>query len=200
MTTEIFTNNVPGSTEILSRKCVAIAGCGGLGSNAAVALVRAGVGKLILADFDSVETANLNRQHYFQADVGRKKVTAISEYLKTINPELELIVHDVKLDPDNLASIMGSADVLIEAFDRAEEKQWLIETWTRLFADKPMVCGNGLSGLGDTDTLKVTKVGRIYFCGDGTTDRSMGLCSARVAIVANMEANITIELLVRGKL
>ena len=199
MASEIFNNNVPGSTEILQAKCVAIAGCGGLGSNAAVALVRAGVGKLILADFDSVETANLNRQHYFQADVGRKKVAAISDYLKAINPELELVVYDVKLDPDNLASIMGSADVLIEAFDRAEEKQWLIETWTRLFPDKPMVCGNGLSGLGDTDTLKVTKVGRIYFCGDGTTDRSMGLCSARVAIVANMEANVAIELLVKGQ-
>ena len=199
MTKELFAHNVPGSTEVLEKKCVAVAGCGGLGSNAAAALVRAGLGKLILADFDRVEESNLNRQYFYQADLGQKKVAALSHYLKAINPRIQLTVHDIKLTCDNLASIMGPADLLVEAFDRAEEKQWLIETWSRHFPEKFMVCGNGLSGLGNTDALKVTRVGRIYFCGDGVTDRSMGLCSARVAIVANMEANVAIELLVKGQ-
>jgi len=200
MTKELFANNVPGSTEILQGQCVAIAGCGGLGSNAAAALVRAGIGELILADFDVVEEANLNRQQFYQSDIGRKKVAALADHLRAINPHVQLTLHDVTLDPDNLAALMGKAALLIEAFDRAEEKQWLIETWSRLYPDKPVICGNGLSGLGNTDALKVNKVGNIYFCGDAATDRSLGLCAARVAIVANMEANVAIELLVKGRL
>ena len=195
---KLFANNPPGSAEILQQKCVAIAGCGGLGSNAAVALTRAGVGKLIIADFDVVETANLNRQHYFQSDVGRKKVDAIADYLKAINPDLDLTTHDVRLDPENMPQLFGAADLLIEAFDRADQKQWLIETWSSLHPDKPIVCGNGLSGLGATDALKVFRAANIYFCGDAVTENTIGLCSARVAIVANMEANVAIELLVKG--
>jgi sulfur carrier protein ThiS adenylyltransferase len=49
---------------------VGIAGCGGLGSNCAVALARSGVGRLVLADFDCVERSNLNRQYFFLSQVG----------------------------------------------------------------------------------------------------------------------------------
>jgi len=198
MNQEIFTNNVPGSTEILQQKCIAIAGCGGLGSNAAVALTRAGIGKLIIADFDVVEIANLNRQHYIQSDIGRKKVVATTDYLKAINPQLDLTTYDVRLNPENMPQYLGPADLLIEAFDRADQKQWLIETWSFLYPEKPIVCGNGLSGLGATDSLKVFQAGNIHFCGDATTDSTIGLCAARVGIVAHMEANVAIELLVKG--
>ena len=193
---DIFTRNVPGTTEILQKSCIGIAGCGGLGSNAAVSLVRAGIGTLILVDFDTVEKSNLNRQFFFQSDTGKKKVEALSVHLKAINPDINLITHPCEITPQNVSVLFGSADLLIEAFDKAERKKWLIESWCRSFPDKPVVCGNGLSGLGKFDDLKVTKIGNIYFCGDGKSDMSMGLCSARVAIVANMEANIAIEILV----
>jgi len=194
----IFSNNPPGATEILQQKCIAIAGCGGLGSNAAVALTRAGVGKLIIADFDVVETPNLNRQHYFQSDVGQKKVATAARHLKAINPDLDLTTHDLRLTPENMSPLLGPADLLIEAFDRADQKQWLIESWSALCPDKPIVCGNGLAGLGATNSLKVFQAANIYFCGDAATESSIGLCSARVAIVANMQANVAIELLVKG--
>jgi len=97
-TNAIFTRNVKGSTEILAKSVIGIAGCGGLGSNCAVSLVRAGVGNLILADFDLVEPSNLNRQHYFISDIGKPKVEALAEYLRLINPQINLTLINKKLD------------------------------------------------------------------------------------------------------
>jgi sulfur carrier protein ThiS adenylyltransferase len=193
----IFNRNVPGSTAILQKSVIAIAGCGGLGSNAAAALVRAGIGKLIIADFDIVEESNLNRQYYFQSDIGKKKAEALGSHLKAINPGIKLDVHTKKLTKEDVPILFKKADILIEAFDRAEGKQWLIEAWCKYFPERVIICGSGISGLGNTDKLKVQKAGNIYFCGDGESDMSMGLCSARVAIVANMQANVAIEILVR---
>jgi sulfur carrier protein ThiS adenylyltransferase len=195
----IFERNVPGTTERLQKATVGIAGCGGLGSNAAVALVRAGVGRLILADPDKVELSNLNRQHYFLPDIGKVKVEALAVHLRAINPEVSLDVHHTELSPEKVAVIFKDADLLIEALDRAESKRWLIESWCKSFPDRPIVCGSGLSGIGNTNTLKVKSTGRIHFCGDGETDMSIGLCSARVAIAANMQANVAIEILVASK-
>jgi len=192
---EIFSKNVPGTTEILQKSTAGIAGCGGLGSNIAVSLTRAGVGTLIIIDFDTVELSNLNRQHYFLRHVGKRKVDSLEEQLKEINPDIKLIKHDCEIKPENVAQLFGRADILIEAFDKAESKKWLIETWCDLFPHKPVICGNGLSGYGKTDELKVTKIGEIYFCGDCKTDMSIGLSAPRVSIVANMEANIAVELL-----
>ena len=60
--------------EKLRKSSVGIAGAGGLGSNAAVALARAGIGRLILVDFDKIEKSNLDRQYYFLNQVGKIKV------------------------------------------------------------------------------------------------------------------------------
>lgn len=196
---EIFRRNVPGVREILSRKTVAVAGCGGAGSNAAAALARAGVGRMIIADFDYVELSNLNRQYFFIDDVGMKKSEALKRILLRINPGLIVEDHFLALTPENTPALFASADLLIEAFDRAESKVWLIETWCSQFPGKPIVCISGISGYGATETLKVMRSGKVFMCGDFTTDMSMGLTSARVAIAANMEANIAIEILLDGE-
>lgn len=193
---ELFERNVSGVRECLSRKTVGVAGCGGTGSNAAVALTRAGIGKLILVDRDAVELSNLNRQYYFLPDVGRPKAATLASHLKQINPRLSVVARMVELSPENVEDQFREADLLIEAFDRAESKQWLIETWCRLYPHRPVVCCSGLSGLGDTNSLRVRYAGQIVMCGDETTDMSLGLTSARVAIVANMQANEAIALLV----
>ena len=195
----IFDRNVPGTTEKLALVTVGIAGCGGLGSNAAVALTRAGVGRLILVDHDRVELSNLNRQHYFQSDIGKAKVEALGLHLRAINPAITLELHDIELKPEEMEKIFGEADILIEAFDRAENKRWLIEAWCKTFPERHIVCGSGLSGCGSTDSLRVHSAGRIHFCGDEETDMSLGLCAARVGIVANMQANVAIEILTKGK-
>ncbi|HER43293.1 MAG TPA: sulfur carrier protein ThiS adenylyltransferase ThiF [Candidatus Eisenbacteria bacterium] len=191
----IFERNVPGTTERLQMATVGIAGCGGLGSNAAASLARAGVGRLILVDHDRVELSNLNRQHYFQTDVGKAKVEALAGHLRAINPDIDLVLHDLELTPQNTPEIFAEAEILIEAFDRAELKRWLIEAWCTAFPDRPIVCGSGLSGIGNTNALRVHSAGRIHFCGDEESDMSLGLCAARVGAVANMQANVAIELL-----
>lgn len=197
---DIFQRNVPGTTEILLAKTVGVAGCGGLGSNAAVALARAGVGHLVLADFDKVEPSNLNRQHFFRADLGRPKVAALADHLHAIRPEIALTLHETELTPANVPEIFSACDLLLEAFDRAERKVWLIRSWCAAYPSRPLVSGNGLSGLGDHGALRVTSAGNLHFCGDGSSQMSEGLCAARVAVAANMEAHVAIELLVRGRL
>jgi len=191
--TSRFSRNVPGSTERLRSKCVGVAGLGGLGSNAAISLARAGVGRLILVDDDVVEESNLNRQHYFLPDVGRRKIDALSDHLRSIDPSIAITAHFARITPENVPDIFGPADLLLEAFDRAESKRWLIGAWCASFPRRPIVCGNGLSGLGRTEDLEVRRIGNVTFCGDGETEMALGLCSARVAIVANMEANVAIE-------
>jgi len=192
----IFDRNVSGSTEILQRCTVGIAGCGGLGSNAALALTRAGIGRLLLVDFDVVEESNLNRQQYYLEDVGKKKVVVLAERLRAINPDLRVEVFDVRLEPDALDQIFAEADLLLEAFDRAENKRWLIEAWCRIFPERPIVVASGVSGLGRTETLQVLRSGRIIVCGDRSSDVREGLCAPRVAIAANMEANEAVAWLV----
>lgn len=195
----IFARNVPGSTEILAAATVAVAGCGGLGSNAAVALVRAGVGRLILVDHDVVEPSNLNRQHYYQRDVGRKKVEALADHLRAIGPEVKLVLHDVTLTPEDVAVLFPEADLLIEGFDEAESKGWLVEAWCAAFPRRKVVCASGIAGLGKTEALRVRRAGNIILCGDERSEMSEGLCAPRVALVANMQANTAIEALVKEK-
>lgn len=194
-TSSLFAANVPGMTKILAQKTIAVAGCGGLGSNAAAALTRAGIGHLILADFDRVELSNLNRQYYFLADVGKPKTAALAAHLRGINPDITLTLHQLRLTPEKTSRLFSAADLLIEAFDSAEAKQWLIESWCAAFPDRPVIIGSGLAGLGATGSLKVEKYGQLYVCGDGSSGPERGLSSARVAIAANMQANTALALL-----
>jgi len=197
--TDIFSRNIAGMTEKLSRSVVAVAGCGGIGSNAAVSLVRAGLGKIIIADMDIIEVSNLNRQYFFADEIGSKKVFTLKSRLNSINADCEIAAYHKELVREDIKALFGSADILIEAFDKAESKQWLIEEWNSLYPDKPVISGNGLSGYGDFDSIKIRKMGNIYFCGDGVTPQEIGLCSARVAIISNMQANLAIELLMKLK-
>jgi sulfur carrier protein ThiS adenylyltransferase len=194
----IFDRNVPGSTTLLQRAVVGIAGCGGLGSNAALSLTRAGVGRLILVDPDVVEESNLNRQQFFREDLGRRKVEALAARLRSVNPAIGLEAHAVELTPADVPRIFADARVLIEAFDRGERKAWLIESWCRAFPDRLIVAASGLSGLGRTNALRVRRSGRIVVCGDETSEMTEGLCAPRVAIAANMLANVAVEWLVTG--
>jgi len=192
----IFERNVAGTTEILKKATVGIAGCGGLGSNVAVSLVRAGIGKLILVDFDIVEPSNLNRQNFFQDDIGKEKVYALATHLRNINPDVKLEIHNKKLAKEDIKTIYKNVNIMVEAFDKAESKAWLIESWCINFPTKEIVCASGISGFGNIDKMIVKKTGKIYFIGDGITDMSEGLNSAKVLIAANMQASTVMEILV----
>ncbi len=194
---DFFSRHDPELLPVLRRAVVGIAGAGGLGSNVAVALARAGVGKLIIADMDRVYPSNLNRQQYFIDQVGRPKVEALRENLQRMNPFSQYEVHHTRLTPENIKRIFGEAEVMVEAFDLASEKSMLINTWLSLFPDRPIVAASGLSGFGKNNKLRTRKMGRLYLCGDEESEptETVSPMAPRVGIVANLQANLVIELL-----
>lgn len=182
---------------ILKNKSVAVAGCGGLGSNAAVALARIGVGKLVIADFDKIELSNLNRQYYFYDQVGKFKAETLKENIKIINPFVEVEAHVMKLIPKDILRLFRSCDVIIEAFDKAEMKEMIIETVLAELPGKPVVCGVGMAGWGKNDLIKTERFDNLYVVGDGITeaDENTPVLAPRVCAVANMMANVVLEIL-----
>lgn len=182
---------------ILSSKSVGIAGCGGLGSNCAVALARVGIGKLVIADFDIIMQSNLNRQYFFTGQVGMKKVTALRGNIGMINPGTEVQAHDMKLDYHNIPEIFSSCSIIVEAFDLAEMKKMIAETVIENMPDKYLVMGNGIAGFGNNNAIRTVKTDNIYICGDfeSETDENRPPLAPRVGIVANMQANQVLELL-----
>ena len=172
-----------------------------MGSNIAHFLYRAGVGKLIIADYDRVSPSNLNRQLYYADQIGRLKVEALRENLERIGGHTEIIIHSVRVDATNLTELFGAADILIEAFDRAEEKSMLLESWSDAFADKYYIGASGLSGVGRNEELRTEQYGKVFLIGDGYTEPlgSVSPVSARVAVVAAMQANLALELLLRNE-
>ncbi len=183
--------------EILRSKKIGIAGCGGLGSNCAVALARTGIGNLVLADFDVVRKSNLNRQHYFTDQLDQKKVFALEDNLFFINPAVKIEAHDVKLDPQNIIELFKDCDIIIEAFDDAEMKQMIIEMVMEKFPDKPIISGMGMAGFGDNNSIRTEQYGNLYVCGDmhsEVSDEKPPL-APRVGIVAMMQANQAVQIL-----
>lgn len=187
---------------ILKKKTVGIAGCGGLGSNCAVALARVGIGKLIIIDFDVVDISNLNRQYYFIEQLGQKKVFALEENLKKISPSVEIIKYDMKLKLVEIIKIFNTCDLIIEAFDLAEMKEMIIEAVLSNMPDKPLIIGNGMAGWGNNDSIKTIELNKnLYVCGDNISEISEELppLAPRVGIVANMQANLALELLLKNQ-
>ncbi len=193
----MFSKNPPEITNKIKDRIIAIAGCGGLGSNIAISLARCGIENFILADFDRVEKSNLNRQHFFLNDIGELKTKALSKYLLQINPNIKLKIHNLKVTKDNLANLFSSADILLEAFDKAESKKMLIQQWLEKYPEKPVISGSGISGYGATAKLKIKELGNLYICGDGSSKEELGFVAPRVALVANMQANLALEILLR---
>lgn len=181
----------------LSSKSVGIAGCGGLGSNCAVALARVGIGKLVIADFDVIEESNLNRQYFFFDQIGKYKASTLKENLLRINPIVNVSEHVVKLAPKDIVELYGECDVIVEAFDKAEMKEMIVETVLSEFPTKPIVCGVGLAGWGGNNLLKTEQFRKLYIVGDRTseTNENDPPLAPRVGAVSNMMANVVLEIL-----
>jgi len=201
-TTELETlmmaRHTPGIHQKIKAGCVGIAGIGGLGSSIAVALARCGVGKLILADFDLVEPSNLNRQQYFIDQIGLPKVIALQENLQRINPGVKVVSHHQLVTADNLTTLFAEVDILVEAFDAAEQKALLTSNFLSKTAKKPLVAASGMAGFEPSNSIRTEKISdRLYLCGDGMTaaQPGRGLMAPRVGIAAHHQANAVLRLL-----
>ena len=177
---------------------VAICGLGGLGSNIAVALARAGVGRLILIDFDKVDISNLHRQQYQADQIGLYKTEALTENLKRIAPYVEIISHSVRITEDNFQGLLQDADIICEAFDDAEAKAMLVNGVLEQLHTKYLIAASGMAGLGSANSIKTRRVmERFYLCGDGVSDvkDDIGLVAPRVMLCAAHQAQMVLRIL-----
>ena len=182
----------------ISSTTVGICGLGGLGSNIAIALARAGIGKLILIDFDKVDITNLHRQQYKASQVGMYKTEALKENLKEINPYLETEIQTVCVTEENVKELLKECDIICEAFDNAECKAMLTNFVLEEMLDKYIVAASGMAGMGSANSIhtrKVTK--RFYLCGDEISDvkDGIGLVSSRVMLCAAHQAHMVLRLI-----
>jgi len=181
-----------------SSATVAVCGLGGLGSNIAIALARAGIGKLLLIDFDRVDITNLHRQQYKADQIGRYKTTALAENLAEITPYT--IIHTVtaKVTEENFTEILKDADIVCEAFDNAEAKAMLVNGVHEQLPDCYLVAASGMAGLDTPNTIKTRKITkRFYLCGDEVSDvaDTIGLVAPRVMLCAAHQAHTVLRIL-----
>ena len=178
---------------------IGIAGAGGLGSNCSVNLVRSGFTKFVIVDFDQVEYSNLNRQFYFYDQVGRPKVEALKENLLRINPNVELEIHQQRIEGDNIEELFQKCHMIVEAFDQASYKKLLVEHYIN--QNKLIVSASGIGGWDNSDQLKTHKVkDDLYIVGDLTSQVSKEVppCAPRVAIAAAKQADIILAQTLKG--
>ena len=183
-----------------STAVVAICGLGGLGSNIAIHLARAGVGNLILIDFDRVDITNLHRQQYKASQIGMYKTDALAENLREINPYIEFEAQTERITEDNAVKFLQGADIVCEAFDDVECKAMLTNTILSEMPDKYLVAASGMAGMGVTNSIKTRKVtSRFYLCGDEMSEVSenIGLVAPRVALCAAHEAHTVLRILAK---
>ncbi|MDA8335577.1 MAG: sulfur carrier protein ThiS adenylyltransferase ThiF [Peptococcaceae bacterium] len=179
---------------------VGLAGAGGLGSNCAQYLVRCGFCRLRLVDFDVVEAANLNRQFYFAAQTGQKKVAALTENLLRIEPELSVEALAERITPENVLELFGDLDVVVEALDQTRAKILVVESL--LGRVGCLVAASGLAGWGDPDALTVRRVRPdFYLVGDETSAVQPGRppLAPRVNVAAAKEADAVLSWVLAGK-
>lgn len=177
---------------------VAVCGLGGLGSGIATSLARAGVGKLILIDYDKVDITNLHRQQYKAAQIGLFKTDALADNLSEISPYVEIEAVTTRITENNLASLLGNADVICEAFDNAEAKAMLVNGVLEKLPDCYLVAASGMAGLETPNTIHTRRVmKRFYLCGDEKSDvaETIGLFAPRVMLCAAHQAQTVLRIL-----
>ena len=182
----------------LEKASIAICGLGGLGSNIAIALARAGVGKLHLIDFDRVDISNLNRQQYFPEQIRQFKTDALRETLAKIAPYCELVTDTIRLTEETIPEILCNDPIICEAFDRADAKAMLVNTVLEKFPEKYLIAGSGMAGMDSANAIHTRRIGkRFYLCGDGKSDLAdgEGLFSSRVMICAAHQAHMVIRII-----
>ena len=183
-----------------SSATVAICGLGGLGSNIAIHLARAGMGRLILIDFDRVDITNLHRQQYKASQIGMYKTDALAENLREINPYIEFEAQTERITEDNAVKFLQGADIICEAFDDAECKAMLTNIVLTEMPDKYLVASSGMAGMGVTNSIKTRRItSKFYLCGDETSDVSddIGLVAPRVALCAAHQAHTVLRILAK---
>lgn len=183
----------------LKKSSVAIAGLGGLGSNAAVTLSRMGVGNIKIFDFDVVEPSNLNRQYYFVSQLGMKKTDALKDTIKNVNPFVNIETCDIFINEDNIKDNFNGFDVILECFDNEKSKAMFVTSVIKYFPQSYLIAVSGIAGIYPHTLFTTKKLGKsCIILGDFENEakKGLGLMASRASIAANIQANIAIRYIV----
>jgi sulfur carrier protein ThiS adenylyltransferase len=177
---------------------IGIAGLGGLGSNCAASLVRAGFIKFTMVDFDVIDHSNLDRQFYFSDQVGQDKTSALVANLRRINPDIDIKAIKVKVDKSNVGELFKDCSIVAECFDTAENKSML--AGELLKSGKFTVSVSGVGGVGASDDIKISRIKENFvLIGDLKSDiSSKPAISPRVNIAAAKQADVILEYVIKG--
>lgn len=150
--------------ERLDKSTVAVFGIGGVGSYTAEILVRTGLGKIILIDYDIIDITNINRQvHATRKTVGQFKVDAMKERLLDINPDLEIIIYKEKYNADTKAMLISPEyDYVVDAIDMVSSKIDLIIECKKL--EIPVISSMGAGNKLDPTKFKVGDIKSTKMC------------------------------------
>jgi sulfur carrier protein ThiS adenylyltransferase len=176
---------------------IGIAGMGGIGSNVAWNLIRAGVFFLRIVDFDTVEVSNLDRQFYFADQVGQRKVDASKTNLERIAPRCTIETFHEKLTIENIRQRFEGMDVLIEGFDDPDAKTFLFDAFLNYPAEKPihLVSACGVAG-NEIANITVRQLANALIVGDFSshvTSCDSFAFSPKINVIAAMMAAIALN-------
>jgi len=197
--TDLYADMPPGLQGKLKNKRVFIAGAGGLGSNTAMLLLRAGIKHFIIIDYDYVELRNLNRQFYFLDQVGTVKVEALKKNLLAVRPDAEINIIKNKLTADNMPDLIpGDIDILLECFDNPQSKAEIVQFMLLHRRNIPVIAVSGIAGKDSLELIKTEKgPGHLYIIGDTINgiENNLGTLSTRVMCASAHQAHCAINLL-----
>lgn len=184
--------------KMLARSSVGIMGLGGLGSAVAFSLVKIGVGKLLISDYDVVELSNIHRQQYFIDQIGLKKTVALKNNLTRINPFVAVQTIDTVLTEQNIPRIFHGVEVLVECFDDPTMKATTLRTVLSKLPGVGYVGASGMAGLGSGNSICSRKIRpRVFLVGDEISDTATcgSLLATRVGIAAHHQAHQVVRII-----
>lgn len=151
--------------EQLKRASVLVVGLGGVGAYAAEMIARAGVGRMTIADADTVSATNINRQLIaLHSTIGREKSDLMAERLRDINPEIELTVINRFIKDDETDALLDSDhfDFVVDAIDTLSPKLALIKG--ALDREIPLVSSMGAGAKTDPTKMEICDISRTHHC------------------------------------
>lgn len=186
--------------EKLKASRVLIVGAGGLGCAASQYLASAGVGKIILVDFDTISLSNLQRQIlYADADIGKPKAEVAKVRLQAINPNIEVQAVVKKCDDAEFAKLIQQVDVVVDCTDNVDVRNQLN---SQCFEQKrPLVSGSAIRFEGQISVFTYAKNEACYQClsqlfgSDTLSCVEAGVISPIVGVIGSLQALETIKVL-----
>ncbi len=191
--------DVQGQEKLLDAS-VLIIGLGGLGSPVAMYLAAAGVGRLILADYDEVDLSNLQRQIiHARAQIGNPKTTSAQDMLQQLNPDCEVQLISTQMDDEAMGKAVGNCDVVIDCTDNFTSRFAINRASVESKA--PLVSGSAIRWEGQVSVFNDRPGAPCYHCLYGDSGELDSSCSANgilapvVGIIGSLQAAEAIKLI-----